>query len=54
MNNSGSAARLYGFFDWNKDGDFLDASESVFVNVSNGTNQVVDLSVLVPLTAVRM
>jgi hypothetical protein len=53
MNMSGSAARLYGFFDWNKDGDFLDAGEATFVNVPNNTNGVVNLSIPVPLSAIR-
>ncbi len=36
-NNTGSAATLYGFIDWNNDGDFLDADEAVTTPVADGT-----------------
>ena len=37
-NTSGSAAFLYGYIDWNRDGDFADANErSQVVNVANNT-----------------
>jgi hypothetical protein len=36
-NNTGGNANLYGWVDWNNDGDFLDAGESASVVVSNGS-----------------
>lgn len=51
-NASGTAAKLYGYFDWNSDGDFGDTNESVTANVPTGTNGTINLSVTVPSTAV--
>ncbi|MCC6413984.1 MAG: carboxypeptidase regulatory-like domain-containing protein, partial [Saprospiraceae bacterium] len=51
MNMTGSAAVLYAYFDWNKDGDFNDVNEVVNVPVPDGTNGNVSVSVNVPLTA---
>ncbi|MCC7504783.1 MAG: SprB repeat-containing protein, partial [Saprospiraceae bacterium] len=53
MNMTGSAATLYGFIDWNNDGDFLDASESTTVAVPNGTNGNVTLVFTVPGSALK-
>jgi uncharacterized repeat protein (TIGR01451 family) len=39
-NTTGSAATLYGFIDFNGDGDFGDASETTTVIVPNGSNNV--------------
>ncbi|MGB0849134.1 MAG: vWA domain-containing protein, partial [Thiolinea sp.] len=38
-NTSGGDATLYGFIDFNNDGDFSDAGESAIANVSNGATQ---------------
>ena len=51
VNTSGSAAILYGFIDWNGDGDFTGTDESVTVSVPNNTNGSVSLSVNVPSDA---
>lgn len=37
----GSTATLYGFIDWNQDGDFLDANETVNAFVANPANSTV-------------
>jgi len=51
-NVTGSPATLYGFVDWNDDGDFADAGESSSVGVPNGTaNATVQLPWNVPATA---
>jgi uncharacterized repeat protein (TIGR01451 family) len=51
-NNTGSEAVVYGFVDWNGDGDFGDADEVVTQTVADGTtNGVVTLNFNVPLTA---
>jgi uncharacterized repeat protein (TIGR01451 family) len=39
-NTTGSAATLYGFIDFNGDGDFGDTSETTTVSVPNGSNNV--------------
>ena len=55
MNMTGQGAILYGFFDWNKDGDFDDANEQTSVAVPNGTNGIVQLNPYVPMgTVVNM
>lgn len=51
LNNTGAVATLYGFIDWNADGDFGDTGEQVTVAVPNGTNGNIALNVTVPLTA---
>lgn len=52
-NNTGSPATLYGFVDWNADGDFLDAGEQSSVGVPNGSAGVLFLLPWnVPATAV--
>ncbi|MCB1224233.1 MAG: putative Ig domain-containing protein [Verrucomicrobiales bacterium] len=53
VNGTGSTARLYGFADWNADGDFADASEAFPVQTvaSNGGLASVTLSGTVPATA---
>ena len=52
-NNTGSAATLYGFVDWNADGDFDDAGETVTASVADGvTNATETLTFTVPLGAV--
>jgi len=48
MNMSGQPAKLVGWIDFNKDGDFLDAGEMVSVNVPDNTNGNVTLSIPVP------
>ncbi|MBI1298716.1 DUF11 domain-containing protein, partial [bacterium] len=50
-NNTGVAATLYGFIDFNGDGDFDDTGEVVTATVANGTNGVVNLTFNVPLDA---
>jgi len=51
-NVTGSPATLYGFVDWNDDGDFADAGESSSVGVPSGTaNATVALPWNVPATA---
>ena len=52
MNMTGQAATLYGFFDWNKDGDFLDINEQASVLVPDNTNGVIQLNAIVPSDAV--
>ncbi|MBK6929475.1 MAG: carboxypeptidase regulatory-like domain-containing protein [Saprospirales bacterium] len=52
MNMTGNPAVLYGFFDWNKDGDFNDAGEQTSVPVPNNTNGTVQLNTIVPSNAV--
>ncbi len=47
-NTTGSAARLCGFVDFNRDGDFADAGESSSIAVPNGSN---NLAVVLPFTA---
>ncbi len=40
FNNTGGTARLFGFIDWNNDGDFLDAGEALTaVTVSSSASQ---------------
>ncbi len=51
-NTIGSAATLYGFVDWNRDGDFLDPNEAVTASVANGFSGNVALSFAVPTTAI--
>ncbi len=51
-NITGSMAYLYGFIDWNNDGDFVDANETATVNVPHSTNGVVNLNFSVPNTAI--
>lgn len=46
------AATLYGFFDWNNDGDFLDADETGSIAVPDATTGSVNLPYSVPVTAV--
>ncbi|MCB9316687.1 MAG: HYR domain-containing protein, partial [Lewinellaceae bacterium] len=53
MNMTGDQAVLFGFIDWNKDGDFEDPNEKVSVNVPDGTNGIMPLNVTVPENAVR-
>jgi hypothetical protein len=50
-NTTGTPAKLYGFADWNADGDFLDADEGGFVMVPDGSVGLVDLKMDVPTTA---
>lgn len=50
-NVTGGPAKLYGFTDWNVDGDFLDADETASLMVPNGTAGIVLLSWNVPATA---
>lgn len=51
-NVTGKAAILYGFVDWNDDGDFLDPGEQSLVNVPNGSAGVMALLPwTVPMTA---
>jgi uncharacterized repeat protein (TIGR01451 family) len=50
FNNTGSAATLYAFIDWNADGDFDDLNEQTAVAVPNGTNGPIAVTVSVPLT----
>ncbi|WP_293160325.1 GEVED domain-containing protein, partial [Okeania sp. SIO2C9] len=48
-NNTGSDATLYGFIDWNNDGDFDDTGETVTTTVSDGTtNGTASLNFSVP------
>ncbi|MCB0573676.1 MAG: SprB repeat-containing protein, partial [Saprospiraceae bacterium] len=49
---TGTTAKLTAFFDWNDDGDFDDLAEMIPVNVPNGTNGVVNMTVPVPANAV--
>ena len=51
-NNTGSDATLYGFVDWNADGDFDDAGETATATVADGvTNATETLTFTVPVTA---
>jgi len=50
-NTTGMPAKLYGFADWNADGDFLDADEAGFIMVPDGTAGFVDLKMDVPSSA---
>lgn len=52
MMTPGATATLYGFIDWNKDGDFLDPNESVFAAVPDATNGPINLNFNVPAGAV--
>ncbi|MEZ4615172.1 MAG: GEVED domain-containing protein [Caldilineaceae bacterium] len=45
---AGADAILYGFIDWNGDGDFSDANETVTTTVTSGTQGDVGLSFSVP------
>ncbi|NET14977.1 MAG: hypothetical protein F6K08_20160, partial [Okeania sp. SIO1H6] len=48
-NNTGSDATLYGFIDWNNDGDFDDTGETATTTVSDGTtNGTANLNFSVP------
>jgi hypothetical protein len=47
-NNTGASATVYVFIDWNGDGDFNDPNEQTSVNVPNGTNGPITVSVNVP------
>lgn len=47
-NTTGSAARLCGFVDFNRDGDFADTGESATAAVANGAN---NLAVVLPFSA---
>jgi uncharacterized repeat protein (TIGR01451 family) len=40
-NTTGAPATLYGFIDFNGDGDFLDTNEAITIPVANGTNNAV-------------
>lgn len=52
LNSSGGSAYIHAFFDWNKDGDFLDASEVIHsAAIPHGTNGSVLLNVRVPRDA---
>jgi len=47
-NASGTAAKLYGYFDWNSDGDFGDTNEIGHSQMAPpGTNGTINLSVTV-------
>ncbi|MEM7030747.1 MAG: SdrD B-like domain-containing protein [Chloroflexota bacterium] len=50
-NNTGSIATLYGYIDWNNDGDLDGIGESFTVTVPDGTNGSVSLNVTVPIGA---
>lgn len=50
-NSTGKSATLYGFIDWNYDGDFADTGESATVSVPNGTAGNVVLTFNVPAGA---
>lgn len=53
-NTNGVSSPLYGvraFFDWNKDGDFLDAGESVNMGGIDNVNFQTSVYVTIPLTA---
>ena len=47
-----ATATLYGFIDWNNDGDFLDANETSTASVPSGTNGNISLTFSVPSDAV--
>ena len=56
---SGASGRLQAWFDWNRDGDFLDAGEQVATNIAdngagdtNAATGTIGLSLIVPATAV--
>lgn len=54
-NTNGVAAPLYGvraFFDWNKDGDFLDLGESYDMGGIDNVNFQTSLYIQIPLTAI--
>ncbi|MBL9115235.1 MAG: right-handed parallel beta-helix repeat-containing protein [Verrucomicrobiaceae bacterium] len=50
LNNTGSTSRVFGFIDWNNDGDFADANETLspVAVSSSGTQQSVSVSATVP------
>ena len=50
LNSTGVAQRLYSFFDWNADGDFVDAGEAITSVLVNHLNlqQTINVSVPVP------
>jgi hypothetical protein len=50
-NTSGAAATLYGFVDWNYDGDFLDAGETASAIIANGFSGNTSLTFAVPAGA---
>lgn len=51
VNTTGSAAVLYGFIDFNGDGDFGDSGEAVTATVATGTNGAINLTFNVPSDA---
>ena len=51
LNSTGVARRLHSFFDWNADGDFVDAGESIAAVVVNHLNSQQTISVSVPVPA---
>ncbi|MCE7987254.1 MAG: DUF11 domain-containing protein, partial [Caldilinea sp. CFX5] len=52
VNTTGQDAYLYGFIDFNGDGDFADASEAISATVSsNAVSQTIALNFTVPMTA---
>ncbi len=54
FNNTGSTARIFGFIDWNNDGDFADAGETLTALAvsSSASQQSVSLTGTTPGTAV--
>ncbi|MGI9318975.1 MAG: C25 family cysteine peptidase, partial [bacterium] len=50
-NNTGGNATLYGFIDWNGDGDFDDTGETITTTVADGTAGNVTLTINVPAGA---
>ena len=53
FNNTGAAAKIFGFIDWNGDGDFADTNETLAAtNVSSSaTQQIVNVVAVVPSAA---
>ena len=51
LNSTGVARRLYSFFDWNADGDFVDAGEAIASVVVNNSASQQTISVSVPVPA---
>ncbi len=54
FNNTGSTARIFGFIDWNNDGDFADAGETLTALAvsSSASQQTVNITGTTPGTAV--
>ncbi|WP_377162888.1 putative Ig domain-containing protein [Prosthecobacter fluviatilis] len=54
FNNTGSTARIFGFMDWNNDGDFADAGEALTAVAvsSSASQQTVNITGTTPGTAV--